>query len=214
MKNPNVYDTLRECVDRSGEFLLNAPWENKDFYAAWLAQSHYYIRHSTRLLALTGALMPISDNPMHNRFLKHCGEEKGHENLPVMDMKSVGRKLDDVPEFPSTQAFYQTQYYAIEHVDPYAFFGYTLFLESLACEYGPKMIDKIDKLHGPKALNFLSVHSDADIEHVREAMERVKMLPPEHLKTIQDNIRLCSAMYDQICQESLAHAKIRVSRAA
>lgn len=203
-KQSKVFETLQACVERSGHFLMkDAPWENKDFYSAWLAQACYYIKHSTRLLALTGARIPVEDNSMHHRFLKHCAEEKGHENLPVLDMKSVGRQIADFPEFACTQAFYQTQYYQIEHIHPHAFFGYILFLESLACDYGPLLTEKIEKIHGPKSVHFLRVHSDADIEHVRDALERVAMLPPEHQEMIAKNIQMTADLYVQICEKSL-----------
>jgi hypothetical protein len=200
----SVFDTLSFCVERSGHFLTKeAPWDNKDFYSAWLSQACHYIKHSTRLLALTASRIPVQDNSMHNRFLKHCAEEKGHENLPVMDMKQVGRNITDFPEFVCTQAFYQTQYYQIEHIHPHAFFGYILFLESLACDYGPILTEKIEKIHGPKAVSFLKVHSDADIEHVRDALERVAQLPQDQQKMIQQNIQMTADLYVQICQKSL-----------
>ncbi|UOF01659.1 iron-containing redox enzyme family protein [Bdellovibrio reynosensis] len=201
---PTIFDTLSACVEKSGKFLMeDAPWENKDFYAAWLSQACYYICHSTRLLALTAANIPPNDNSMHYRFLKHCAEEKGHENLPVMDMKAVGRDIANFPEFAVTQAFYQTQYYQIEHIHPHAFFGYILFLESLACDYGPKLSEKIEKIHGPKAISFLKVHSDADIEHVRDALERVAKLPMEQQMMVQENIKMTAELYWQLCQQAL-----------
>lgn len=213
--NPTIFDSLNTYVEKTGKFLMEeAPWENKDFYAAWLAQACYYIRHSTRLLALTGANIPVEDNSMHYRFLKHCAEEKGHENLPVADMKAFGRNIADFPEFASTQAFYQTQYYWIEHVHPLTFFGYILFLESLACDYGPKLAEKIEKIHGPKSISFLKVHSDADIEHVRDAIERVQKLPLEQQKLIQENLKLTYSLYWDICQQALAMATDKKTKAA
>ncbi len=200
----NVFDTLNFCVERSGHFLTKeAPWDNKDFYSAWLSQACYYIRHSTRLLALTASRIPVQDNSMHHRFLKHCAEEKGHENLPVLDMKQVGRQISDFPEFVCTQAFYQTQYYQIEHLHPHAFFGYILFLESLACEFGPHLTEKIEKIHGPQSVSFLKVHSDADVEHVRDALERVAQLSEEHQDMIRQNIQMTADLYVQICHKSL-----------
>lgn len=214
MKNPTVFDSLTKYVETSGKFLMNAPWEDKDFYAAWLAQASYYIRHSTRLLALTGSRIPVNDNSMHHRFLSHCAEEKGHENLPLMDMKAIGKNPGDFEELPSTQAFYQNQYYWIEHVHPHAFFGYILFLESLACDYGPKLTEMIEKIHGPKSVSFLKVHSDADVEHVRDALERVHKLPPEDQKVIQENLRFTAGMYEQICHQALASAMNKKAKAA
>ena len=212
---PTVLDVLKASIDETAAFLFNeAPWENKDFYSAWLAQACYYIRHSTRLLALAGANISLEDNSMHYRFMKHCAEEKGHENLPVMDMKSIGRDIAAFPEFANTQAFYQTQYYWIEHVHPFAFFGYILFLESLACEYGDKLAAKIEKIHGPNSVQFLKIHADADIEHVRDAVARVSKLSQEQQKMILENLKLTASLYNQICREALAMTVYSEQKAA
>lgn len=214
MKNVNIENALHDLVHRTGNMLSQAPWEDKDFYAAWLAQACYYIRHSTRLLALTAANIPLDANPMHYRFLKHCAEEKGHENLPVNDMKSIDRHIADFPEFSVTKAFYQTQYYWIEHVHPHAFFGYILFLESLACDFGPSTTQQVEKIHGPKSVSFMQVHSDADVEHVRDALERVAKLPEQDRKVILENIELTHTLYTKIYQECLALAAARKQKAA
>lgn len=214
MKDQNVFETLRESVDNSAAWLMKAPWEDKDFYAAFLAQASYYIRHSTRLLALTSALMPLEDQTRHNLFLKHCAEEKGHEILPINDIKSIGRSFADYPEFVATKAFYQTQYYAIEHVSPYAFFGYTLFLETLACDYGPQVAAMIEKHHGRKAMTFLKVHADADIEHVRDGMNMIENLPPQHHAAIAEHVRMCAGLYDQLCRDAYQLAMNKKQQAA
>jgi len=44
----------RQC-QITHEILIHSPWENQSFYAEWLAQTYFYVRHSTRLLCLAAA---------------------------------------------------------------------------------------------------------------------------------------------------------------
>ena len=46
------------------------PWEERAAYADWLAQTYYYVRHTTRLIASAAARFPIDErgNSLHHRF--------------------------------------------------------------------------------------------------------------------------------------------------
>ena len=200
MSKSPLFMRLNEILESGNKQMQDAPWENPEFYANWLVQTTYYCRHTTRLLALCGALTPIEQQPMHNRFLKHAAEEKGHENLTLLDIKNMGKEFADYPEASATQSFYQTQYYWIEHVHPYAFFGYILYLEAYAAKYGQAITARIQKAHGDKATNFMRVHSEEDVDHVEKALEQVEKFPPAILKDIISNMEQANANYLQMLQ--------------
>jgi thiaminase len=178
------------------------PWNSADAYAAWLAQTYYYVSHSTRLLALSAALFPLNANQLHRRFLQHTREESAHEVLAERDLKALGYSLKDFPEFPETAAFYQTQYYQIEHVDPISFFGYILFLEGLATQVASWATKEIERIYGEKTATFLKVHGEEDDDHIEKAFENLKNLTEEQLQLIRKSFEISSALY----QASLSRA--------
>ena len=114
------------------EGIRNYPWENKRAYAEFLAQTYYYICHSTRLLAASAARFSQEDQGMHKRFLLHTDEENSHELLALRDLQKLGFSIKDFPEMAQTRILYEVQYYKVEHCDPAALMGYILALETLA----------------------------------------------------------------------------------
>ncbi|HWU44947.1 MAG TPA: hypothetical protein VN132_15950, partial [Bdellovibrio sp.] len=72
MNKSLVFAELQMLLEKTLQAAPHYPWEDKNFYCAWLAQTTYYVRHSTRLLALGGALAPLQQQELHNRFLKHA----------------------------------------------------------------------------------------------------------------------------------------------
>ena len=44
-----------ECVERIGSSVQAFPWENNVAYGCWLAQTYYFVRHTTSFLALTAS---------------------------------------------------------------------------------------------------------------------------------------------------------------
>ncbi len=61
--------------------ILKMPWAENEYYCFWLAQSYYYIRNSTRLLASAAANFDVDRQDLFNRFVSHLREENGHEKL-------------------------------------------------------------------------------------------------------------------------------------
>lgn len=194
------------------EVMLNSPWHDEEFYKAWIAQTYYYARHTTRLLALGGASFSFDQPAFHKRFLEHADEEKGHEKLLINDMKAFGKKIEEYPEGHAAAGLYQTQYYYIEHVSAASFFGYVLALEYLAATYIPTINTKVEELHGRKAASFLRVHGEEDEGHVEKAVENISNLDPKDLESIFFNFHQTLNGYKNMmleCQEAAARKKSR-----
>ncbi len=183
------------------------PWEDADAYANWCAQTYYYVSHSTRLLALCAALTPLGRNDYHYRFAKHLKEESGHENLALKDVASLKFKVDEFPQLPETRAFYQTQYFYIEHVHPFAFFGYIMMLEGAAAKIGPQICARTEKAHGAHCQNFIGVHSEDDQQHIKDAFHLVNKMSPVEIDQVHENFIASCVHYLAIMARCAEFAK-------
>src|SRR4051812_18758279 len=110
------------------------PWHDPYAYGLYLAQTYFYVCHSTRLLAFSAGIMKTPDTPFHRRFLEHASEEKGHEMMLLNDLAKLGFKITDFTEMPETRMFWEPQFYKIQHNDPLSVMGYIIALEAIAAE--------------------------------------------------------------------------------
>lgn len=178
------------------------PWSDKNFYANYLAQTFYYVRHSTRILALSAARLDYENQQkIHLRFLKHLGEEANHEKLALNDLKYLGHDINDFEELNSTRLFYETQYYKIEHQHPMALMGYILYLEVLAQNLCPSLAKKLTESFGKKATTFLFVHGEEDPHHVDEAKKLLASLDPVALNFITINLEQSACVFNNLLDE-------------
>lgn len=206
-------EKLKLALNQSVSLLQNSyeslPWDNKEFYANYLAQTFYYVRHSTRLLATSaGRLTYEGQQDLHLRFLKHLSEEANHERLATNDLKALGYKIEDFKELNTTRFFYESQYYKIEHKDPLALMGYILYLEVLAQNICPPLAKKLTALYGKKAATFLLVHGEEDPHHVEEAQKLLASLPTPALTIITENLLQSSCAFDLMMREIEGSVKV------
>jgi hypothetical protein len=206
MNKKDILSEIKQLVEKMGAILQAAPWENREFYTSWLAQTTYFVQHSTRLCGLASAYCNENQQSYHQRFLHHGIEEKGHEKLSILDLKSFGQELKNYEELPGTRSFYQTQYYWIQHKHPLALFGYIIFLECLAIEQGPKLTQRVTKAYGEKAARFLKVHSEEDIDHVEKAMEQIRQAPADAQEHIIQNLQQSFYNYEALLTQCQEHA--------
>lgn len=199
-------EKLKLALNQSVSMIVNSyeymPWENKEFYASYLAQTFYYVRHSTRMLAISaGRLNYEEQQNLHLRFLKHLGEEANHERLAINDLKALGYTVNDFPELNATRCFYEPQYFKIEHQGPLALMGYILYLEVLAQNICPPLAKKLTGLYGKKAATFLLVHGEEDPHHVDEAQKMLATLDSKTLELITMNLEQSSFAFNLMMKE-------------
>jgi pyrroloquinoline quinone (PQQ) biosynthesis protein C len=185
-----VKPQLDACVERLRVAVEAFSWEKAPAYADWLAQTYYYVRHSTRLLAAAAARFSLDarGNALHQRFASHMGEEKQHEKLALHDLRELGASLENLPERSATRCFYEPQYYKIEHVHPIALFGYILPLEAIGPLSGEGVIERVTRAHGAKCVSFLRLHAADDVDHLAKALEALAALPPEQREVVAQNL--------------------------
>lgn len=192
---------LKQKVQEAGDSLSSFNWENKNNYVNWLSQTYYFARMTTRLLTLVSSHLPYEDSGLHTRFIDHAGEEKNHDILLMRDLKNLGYNVAEIQELPVTAAFYQSQYYWIQHKSPLSFFGYILILESLAANFGDEAYQRISKAHGKDCASFMRVHATEDKKHTDEALKNIAGLPENIKKQIVENLGVSTGLYIKILQD-------------
>ncbi len=185
-----------------------------DAYAQWLGQTFHFVNNSTRLLALASAYTPYSQAELHSRFIDHAKEERGHEKLLIMDLKALGKTVEDIPELFPTAGLYKSQYYWIEHKSTSAFMGWILVLESVAAYFGPKVLERVTKTHGKSASHFWKVHAIEDQDHIGKAMREVEGLNEADMASFQLNFTHCTEFYISMLSECQQVAVGSLSKAA
>jgi thiaminase len=165
-----IKETYNERFEETKTFLIAFPWYSKRVYRDWLIQTYAYVKHTTRLTALAAARIDVED-PMHQHMLNHAAEEKNHQQLIINDLEVLDPDyVWNLEELPITTAFYQSLYYQIDHISPYALFGRVIPLEGLASIAGPILCDKVKRAYeGQNVSSFLEVHAEADPGHVERA---------------------------------------------
>lgn len=203
----NFREITKQQMDKTGPLILGFPWEDKLAYAMWLSQTYYMVNHSTRLVALAGAYAPVERAFLHERFVDHAKEERGHQMIAISDLKVLGYTIDQLPCLYPAAAMYQVQYYWIQHKAAASFFGYTLALEALAESFGPKIYERVVAAHGKQAGKFLHVHAEADVGHLEEAFKNIDKLNDEEAKLALQNMELSSDIYRAMLTSSLEYAQ-------
>lgn len=170
-------------------------FRDKDFYCEWLAQTYYFVRHSTALL---GYSMPhLKNDGLRHHFEHHLGEEQRHDLIALKDLEKMGRQISDYEESVMTQAFYQSQYYRISFEGGTSLLGYILFLEGLAVVWGKCVYEDIKDIHKGAAL-FLKVHAEEDPHHLESAIETILKLSTSEQEVILRNLRYSHQIYETI----------------
>jgi hypothetical protein len=177
------------------------PWQDRDAYAMWLVQTYHMVNHSTRLVALAGAYAPLDKEGLHNRFVDHSREERGHPHWCIDDLTMLGKRIDDYPCLYQSACLYQIQYYWIQHRGASSFFGYTLSLECLAEKYGRDVFNRVAKAYGEAPTKFLKGHAEEDIDHVAKAWEQVKTLSCPEQEIAWENFVLSATLYRSMLNE-------------
>jgi hypothetical protein len=208
-------DRLKKSYEELTEFynkeVPEKLWQDEGFYANWLAQTYYYVSHSTRLILLASAYFDFNYQNLHNRFMDYVKEERNHEKLALNDLKNLKHDIKNIPEFASTSGMYQSQYYWIQHRGAPSFFGYILALEGLAVHSGKKLYEQVNSKFA-KSCSFLKVHIQEDVDHLKQAFSSVESFKPQDLEVMIMNLKQSSRAYVRMikeCEERAAGGALR-----
>ncbi len=73
----------RQSIKKMETCFVALPWEDKWTYAEWLAQTFFYVRHATRVLAKAAYRCSFEDEGLHKKLLEGINEEKNHEIIDL-----------------------------------------------------------------------------------------------------------------------------------
>ncbi len=164
-------------------------WEDETVYIQWLRDSYEYAFNSTRILAHAAGNMPPEYTQFSDRFVKHAAEERGHEKLLEADLKFFNLVSDNVPASVDAKLFHQSLYYWLsQHASPIGLFGWILALEGVACESGNFIFTSCEKAFGPKAVNFIKLHAEADPDHLAKAFASIENLTFSDLRLVEETL--------------------------
>ncbi|MFZ4405308.1 MAG: iron-containing redox enzyme family protein [Pseudobdellovibrionaceae bacterium] len=191
--------------------ILDLNWEDPQVYAEWLAQTFHYACYSTRIIGLAGCLFDYSRDDLHLKFLEHAKEEKNHEKVLIVDLKNLGLSLNQFEPSQSAKILFQNQYYWIQNVNPVSVYGYFLYLEGLAVEFGPQIYARIQKAHPENAVRYLKVHVEEDPGHLDGHYEFINKLSHTEQKQIEENLIQASFLYRSMLSEIVQLSAIKKS---
>ena len=214
MKNGANQKTVWDLnIDPAIHAIQKAPWESKEFYRLFVSQIYHFVRYSTRMLAAAAA--STENAAYYKRLIEHLREESGHEKLALADLKRAGGEIEAYPELGMTRALWEPQFYKVQK-NPGALLGYILALEMIAVNGYPPLMEKLTKLYGREAVNFIRVHAEEDPDHVDKAIAQIESLPDAERMEVKKNFeQTCAVLLHlvaDIVSESAAREKPHQTR--
>jgi hypothetical protein len=191
--NTNYQNQLKQTK----EVIDSMPWDNPLFYQLFLAQTYYFVSHSTRLLARSISHFGVDRDNLYRRFVAHLKEENYHERLVVNDLKSSAQHPTDFQELSITRAFWETQFYKIDQTKGISLLGYILYLEAIPvhCFKG------VEGMFPKKSSSFAQVHMDEDPAHLQSAISMINEMNPDEQSEIWSNFHQTSELYQiMLCE--------------
>lgn len=109
---------------------------------------------------------------LHDYFVKHLEEERGHADILAADLARLG--VGPIPKFHLAELIAGNQYYLIQHEHPASLLGYMAALEGHPQPLGD--VDELEKQFGP--LPTLRIHAENDGWHLEDIRRQIATLPP------------------------------------
>ncbi len=191
----NIREEFNTLVEQFKKDYPVQDYESQNYYANWLAQTYYFVKHSTPLLGY--AIPHLNTEELKNHFEKHIGEESRHDRLLVKDLERMGLTPKDFQEYSATQAFYQSQYYRITFEGGTSLLGYILFLEGIAVHWAKDIHEQMKGKYKNSML-FLKVHAEEDVQHLESAFKTILSLSEAEQAAICRNLHYSAEIYREI----------------
>lgn len=212
MTAAELEQTFHKRIEEMGTKFMQFPWENREAYAEWMAQTYFFVRHSTTLICLAAVEFGANHREEHYHHLAHLKEELGHDLLLVRDLENMGRPVANFQELPETALFYQNQFHLVKK-NPASLMGYALLLEGVAAKYCGQLYEKIVKLYGPKCTTFVNVHSHVDVDHFAAGSAEIKNVKPEDVPYVLQNLEQSYLLYTMMLDKVIRrHASPQATR--
>ena len=198
MKNASHKDvkrTAENCIGQISRHFQELNWTDPDVYAAWLSQTYYYVRYTTRFVAFAAGRCRLEEEPLFSKLVQGLTEEKGHDVLATRDLQALGRKISEFRECAETAAYHQTLFRNIDVHGPAAILGYSIPLEGVAAIGIAPALKIIVQTYGQAGSNFLRTHCELDEGHFTEAFGFLENLGTPTLAVVNQHLELSTALY-------------------
>lgn len=197
-----VKKTYQASIGALTDRFMDNPWEDKEFYAQYLAQTYYYVCHSTKLLKYAA---DHCNNPeLKECLLHHVKEELGHEQWCLKDLKNLGYDIKSFPESRVTRSMYQAIYDGIDKMGPAPIIGYAIALEGMSADVCPRLAPILIKNHGEKSSVFIKNHAVIDQQHAAEGYDILKYLTDDEQEIVCQFIKSSCKAYIQFFDDMQA----------
>jgi hypothetical protein len=186
---------IQRAVDLVHDELVRFPWAHRMAYGNLLAQTYYYVRQVSRVLAAAAARTPIDQPQLHDHFLHNISEEKEHGVLALNDLRDLDLDLSKFPEHALTTAFYETLLYRIDRAGPPVILGYFFVLEGVAGDKGKDIYKIMNDAYQGRALSFALEHVILDAEHFPQSLKLLDGMSDAELEVVRVNVHYAGALY-------------------
>ncbi|GAB1541334.1 hypothetical protein NUACC21_40050 [Scytonema sp. NUACC21] len=165
----------------------------------WQLAGSYYLTHFTpQLMEEAGErFVSAGRERLAQWAAQKVKEERGHDQLALLDIQSLGYKAEALVETlvpPAAVALVNFFTQSVQTPDPIECVGYGYTMERLVMGIGEEFIQMVETLlpAGTNATRCLHVHSrvGSDLEHTKETVEMVAGLTPE------ERARVAAACYE------------------
>ena len=190
----SIKNTYDELMGLSLDVVDSIQWENNGVYTNWLAQTFFYARYTTRIIALASANLNINDIDTHKSFLKHLREENGHEKIAISDLKKMGKDITQFTPNEITNHLYQSQWFWISQC-PMSVYGYFLYLEGIAIVHGPRIHERLSKKFPKDSIKYFAVHVEEDVDHVEKHFSLLQEREKFEVDMINENMEQTAKTY-------------------
>lgn len=173
------YDQLVAKTEAERRYLLSAPAITETMegritlrrYVAFLTQAYYHVRHTVPLLMAVGARLPASQEWLRNETAEYIGEELGHDEWILDDLRTCGIDIETVRHGQPAVATELMVSYAwdmVSRVNPVGFFGMVLVLEGTSVALATRAAAKIRQVLSlpAGAFRYLTSHGTLDQQHI------------------------------------------------
>jgi long-chain acyl-CoA synthetase len=156
---PQIVDGMRGAISRES-------------YIAYLAQAYHHVKHTLPLLMAAGSRIPPEKEWLRRIFAEYIGEETGHEEWILSDIKLAGGDADAVRNASSSLPVELMTAYAYDLVmrrNPVGFFGMVFVLEGTSTALATHAAEAIQKSLNLKkdCFSYLLSHGSLDISHMQ-----------------------------------------------
>lgn len=200
----SVRQTTLKTINEINEIAQSIPWNNPSVYSQFLAQTYFYVRNATRVLAKAAYRCTHEEEDLHKNLIRSINEEKNHEIMATNDLAEIGYSIHDFKELPTTSAYYQTLLAMIDYDGPYALLGYFVALEGVGAIGADHVLNEALETYGKKATQFLRVHIRVDEHHFHNGLNFIETLPLEKQNIVEKYVKISGKLYINMLNEVLA----------